>query len=202
MHKQSCGKVMFSHLSVILFTGKEGVYLSMQWAGGVYPSIHWAGACVSQHALGRGVCPVGVCPGVCVSAHGGCLPKGVSAQGASVLGVSTQGGVCQWVSVQGCQPGGMSAQGEVCPGRVCSEGCLPKVGVCPGGCTTARLSDTVGIHTVMNYEEMGFKRRNYLVRLSLQTSMNIPLQTWQDRDISLQYTLMFCVAQLVIETLW
>ena len=29
---------MFLHLSVILFTG-EGVYFSMQWAGGVYTSV-------------------------------------------------------------------------------------------------------------------------------------------------------------------
>ena len=36
--KRSCGKVIFLHLSVILFTGGgEGVYLSMQWAWGVHP---------------------------------------------------------------------------------------------------------------------------------------------------------------------
>ena len=50
----------------------------------VYPSMYWAGGCVSQHALGRGVCP------------GGCLAGGVSA-----VGVSAQG-----VSALGCLPGG------------------------------------------------------------------------------------------------
>ena len=41
--------------------------------GGVYPSMHWAGGCVSQHALGRGVCLGGVCPGGCLPR--GCLPR-------------------------------------------------------------------------------------------------------------------------------
>ena len=45
VRKQSCGKVMFLHLSVILFTEV-----------GVYPSMHWARrVCVSQYALGGGV---------------------------------------------------------------------------------------------------------------------------------------------------
>ena len=39
--KRSCGKVMFLHLSVILFKG-----------GGVYLSMHWTGV-VPQHAMGR-----------------------------------------------------------------------------------------------------------------------------------------------------
>ena len=40
--KPSCGKVVFLHLSVILFT-KEGVYPSMQWAGGLPREGVWPG---------------------------------------------------------------------------------------------------------------------------------------------------------------
>ena len=77
------------------------VYPSMHWAGSVYPSMHWAGVClprvclpigvsaqgyvsaqggclprgfVSQHALGRGVCPGGCMLGV--SAWGCVCPGG------------------------------------------------------------------------------------------------------------------------------
>ena len=58
---------------------RGGVYPSMHWAGCVYPSMHWARGCVSQHALGRGVC-IPACTG--------------------------QGGVCPGVSAWGCLPGG------------------------------------------------------------------------------------------------
>ena len=51
-------------------------------ARGVYPSMHWAGVCVSQHALGKGCLPGGVCPGV------GCLPGGRLPGGVSAWGVS------------------------------------------------------------------------------------------------------------------
>ena len=42
--KKVWGKIMFLHLSVILFAGV-----------GVYPSMQWAGRCVSQHAMRQGV---------------------------------------------------------------------------------------------------------------------------------------------------
>ena len=87
----SCGKVMFSQVSV---HGADGVYPNMQWAEG----------CVSQHAMGLpggvcpvgvypvGVCPVGVCPGVVcpglVCPHGYC--RGVSAQGHVYQGLSAK----------------------------------------------------------------------------------------------------------------
>ena len=55
----------------------------MNWAGkggGVYPSMHWArGVCVSQYALGGGVCLGGV-------SQGGCLPGGVRLGGAPAQG--------------------------------------------------------------------------------------------------------------------
>ena len=60
----------------------QGVYASMHWAGGVYP-------------MGRG----DVCPG-------GCLPRGMSAQGC-LPGGPAQGGVCP----RDVWPGGVSAQG-------------------------------------------------------------------------------------------
>ena len=56
------------------------MYLSIQWgrgcipayngAGGVYPSMQWMGG-ASQHAIGQGLYPGGVCQG------GGCLSRGV-----------------------------------------------------------------------------------------------------------------------------
>ena len=73
----------------------EGVYPSMQWAGGLYPSMHWVGGCLPGGVSAHGdVCqggmsaPGGVCPGA-----GGCLPGGlVSAQGC----LPKERGVSDW----------------------------------------------------------------------------------------------------------
>ena len=52
----------------------------------MYPSMHWAGGCVSQHALGRGVC-IPACTGQGVVCPGGCLNRRVSARGVSAEGM-------------------------------------------------------------------------------------------------------------------
>ena len=39
-------KIMFLHLSVILFTGGGGVYPSMEWGRGMYPSMEWGRGCL------------------------------------------------------------------------------------------------------------------------------------------------------------
>ena len=86
VRKQSCRKIMFSQVCV-----KNSVH-----RGNVYPSNHWAGGCVSQQSLGRGVC-IPACTKKGVSdrgsvysaAQGGCLLRGVPAQGGS--GLSTWG---------------------------------------------------------------------------------------------------------------
>ena len=74
-------------------------------AGKVYPSMHWAGVCVSQHALGRGCLPGGVCPGGCPAQGGVCLGVCLPRGGVCPEGVSAQGGVCL----------------EVCPGCACGR---------------------------------------------------------------------------------
>ena len=87
--------------------------------GGVYPSMHWAGGCVSQHALGKGVC-IPACTGQGSVCPGGCLPRGVSAQGGVCPGGCLPiGGVCLGCLPGGCLPMVVSAQGGVCPGGVC-----------------------------------------------------------------------------------
>ena len=56
----SCGKVMFLHLSVILFTGV------------CIPARNGAGVCVPQHAMGQGVCLAGGCDREDDVCDGGC----------------------------------------------------------------------------------------------------------------------------------
>ena len=75
--------------------------------GSVYPNMHWTGVCVSQHALGRGVCVRG---GGLVYPVGGC-PGGVCVQG-----------VCMCVS-QGCVFWGVCPGACVCPGE-CFPQCM------------------------------------------------------------------------------
>ena len=61
--KRSCRKVMFLHLSVILFTGRVSVQV-----GGLCPKV--------------GLCPEGsLCPEVGLCPEGGLCPGGVSVQG-------------------------------------------------------------------------------------------------------------------------
>ena len=125
--QQSCGKVMFSQASVILFT----------WI--LCPSMHHR-----SHDQG-GLCPGGsLSMGVSVQ---GSLSRGVSVQGVSVQeslsrGVSVQeeslskGGLCLGVSVQG-----VSVHGVLCPGFSVQESLSRGVyvwgslsgGLCPGG---------------------------------------------------------------------
>ena len=115
--KRSCGKVMFLHLSVILFTGRS---LS-------------SGGSLSSGCL----CQVGV------SVKGGSLSRGVSvcrgslSGGVSVQGVSVQGGL----SPEGCLcPGGSLSRGGLCVGGVSVQGCLSRgwVGLCPDGGVSVR----------------------------------------------------------------
>ena len=58
--KQSCGKVMFLHLSVS-HSVHRGVYSSIQRARGVYPSMQWAGGCtpIGRHSIALGRHPPG-----------------------------------------------------------------------------------------------------------------------------------------------
>ena len=75
--KRSYGKVMFLHVSVILFGGGGDVSVL---------------ACTTGH-MTRGVCPGGLCPGG-VSVQAGSLSRGVSVQGVSVRGSLSGGGLC------------------------------------------------------------------------------------------------------------
>ena len=104
--QQSCGKVMFLHVCVILFTG--GCLLP----GGVCSMGCLLGGCLLPRE--GGVCSMGVCllleglllGGVC--SWGSSAPGGVSARGVSALGgVSAPGGVCSRGCVC-CQDTGVS----------------------------------------------------------------------------------------------
>ena len=64
---------------------------------GVYPSMHWAGRCVSQHALGKGLC----------------LPRGVSDWSVCPHPIGEGGEVAVWL-------------GRFCPGGVWPGGYLPR----------------------------------------------------------------------------
>ena len=99
--------------------------------GGVYPSMHWTGVCVSQHALGRGVC-IPACTGQGRAGVGVCIPA-----------CTGQGCVCPGGLV--CPVGGgvsREVQGDVCVQGVCLcvsqggvlGGVCPGVCVCPGEC--------------------------------------------------------------------
>ena len=98
--KRSCGKVMFLHLSVILFTGGS---LSR--------------GCVCQ----GGLSPVG---GLClqgVFVGGGFLSRGFLSKGSlSRGGLCPGGGIC----LGGSFPGGSLSRGRLCLGGVSVEGCL------------------------------------------------------------------------------
>ena len=107
----SCGKVIFLHLCVILFTG-----------GGV--SVHGGSLSresVQKGSLSRKVSVQGdLCPGRSLTR--GSLSSKFSVLGSLSRGFSVQGGLC---------PGGFCSQG-LCPGGGLSpEGSLSE-GVCPG----------------------------------------------------------------------
>ena len=79
--KRSCGKVMFLHLSVILFTGEGSL---SRWGVSVQGSLCPGGLCLGGSLSGKslsregGLCPWGLC-------------LGVSVQG----GLCLEGGLCQ-----------------------------------------------------------------------------------------------------------
>ena len=75
--QRSCGKVMFSHVSVILSRGE----------GGLYPSMHQRRGSLSRGVSVRGC----LCPGVSLS--GGSLSMGVLCPGVSLSGGSLSMGV-------------------------------------------------------------------------------------------------------------
>ena len=98
--KRNCGKVMFLHLSVILFTG--------EWSLSRMVSVHQVSV---QGVSFWGLCPGGsLCPGV--SAQGGLCPGGSLSWGVSVLGVSVQGVSVQRESLSR----GVSVLGVICLG--------------------------------------------------------------------------------------
>ena len=129
--QQSCGKVMFLHLSVShsvhgVGGGIWGLcpnmhHRSHNQKGGLFPGGSLSGGSLSNGSLSRGVSVWGIsvqgrflssgvsfqrglCPGL--SLPRGSLPRGVSAQGVSVqggylLGNLCPGGLCLGVSVQG-----------------------------------------------------------------------------------------------------
>ena len=102
--QRSCGKVMFLHLSVILFTGGS-------LSGGVS---------IQRVSVQRGLCPRGLYPrGLC---PGGVCPRGVSVQGVSVQRDFRPGGSPWGGSLsRGClYPGGL------CPGGLCQGDPLPR----------------------------------------------------------------------------
>ena len=97
---RSCGKVMFSQASVILFTG--GGPLSPH-----APQVTWWGVSVQ----------VGLCPGVSVQGRSlsrGSLSRWVSVQGVSVWGSLSRGGLCL---------GGLCL-GSICPGEGVCPGAI------------------------------------------------------------------------------
>ena len=78
-----------------LHPGKQSEKTSMHSSQDAYHPLQWLSrGCVSQHGLGKGVfdqggvCPGGICPGVCVSHHS--LGRGVCPR-MHWAGVSTQG---------------------------------------------------------------------------------------------------------------
>ena len=98
----SCGKVMFSLASVILFTGGVSVPAfttgHMTW-GSLFRGVSVQGG----FYLGDG----GLCPGVSLSGEGS-LSRGVSVWGVCPGGYLGGGGLC---------PGGLSpGEGGLCPG--------------------------------------------------------------------------------------
>ena len=111
--QRSCGKVMFSQASVILFT----------WS--LCPSMHHRSHDQGVYVKGVSV-HGGLCPGVSIQ---GCL-----CPGGLCPGVSVQGGLCRGgVSVQGM----VSVWGGLCPGGLCPWGSLSRGsrsrGLCSGG---------------------------------------------------------------------
>ena len=111
--QRSCGKVMFLHVSVILFVG------------GLCPSMHHR-----SHDQKGGLCPAG-------SLSRGMYVQGVSVRGVYVWGVSVQRGLC----LGGCLSRGLCL-GDLCPGgylsgRLSVQGSLSggslSRGLCPGG---------------------------------------------------------------------
>ena len=111
--QRSCCKVMFLHLSVILFAvGGGSLCPSMHHAchmTGRYLSDLCVGGCLSRRSLSRGslsrgfLCRRSLCRGsLCRgSLSKRSLCRGFSVQGVSVQGVSVQGVSVQGVSVQG-----------------------------------------------------------------------------------------------------
>ena len=75
----SCGKVLFLHLTVILFIkGEGGLCPGCLYTGGICPG----GLCLGVSVQG-GLYPGGLCPGE-VSVQGESLSRGVSVWGVSV----------------------------------------------------------------------------------------------------------------------
>ena len=109
---RSCGKVMFLHVSVILFTGGG--------EGGSVPS------CITGHMTGERLCTGGLCS------------EGVSVHGSLCLG----GCFCGWrvsLSRRGLCTGGLCSEGVSVHGSLCLGGCfcgwrvsLSRRGLCLG----------------------------------------------------------------------
>ena len=108
--QRSCGKVMFSQASVILFTGGS---LSQH-----APQVTWLGGSLSK----GGLCLEGLCLGVSVW-------QGVSLSGNHCLEVSVQrglclGGLCLGSLSRGVSVWSVSVQGCLCPRGSLSRGVL------------------------------------------------------------------------------
>ena len=128
--KRSCGKVMFLHLCVILFTGGVSVL---------------AGLCLGGSLSGGPTLSMGsLCPGVSLSRES--LTVGSPSRGISVWRSLSKGRLCpRGVPVQG----GLCPRGVSCPGESLSRqvwgcvslsGCCFLGGLCPGESLSRQVS--------------------------------------------------------------
>ena len=148
--QRSCGKVMFLHMSVILFTGWGGLCPSMHHRLHDQASLSRRGLCLwrslSRGSLSGGLCLGGFCLGVTVW---GFSVWGFSVQGSLSRGSLSRGSLSRGVSVWGYLSGGVclgvlcpdvSVQGGLCPGRSLSGG------LCQGSlCRGESLSGGVSV---------------------------------------------------------
>ena len=115
--QRSCGKVMFSHLCVILFTvGSLSRGVSV-----------WGGLCL-RGSLSRGVSVQGISVQGVLCLKGSLCPEGFLSRRVSVQGGSVQGNLCPGGSLsRGFSVWrGVSVQGGFCPGGSLSRGSLSR----------------------------------------------------------------------------